>query len=41
MNYSKIITLFFLVFTTCKTNEKKEAEFTIAFGSCNNQVLEF
>jgi len=40
MNYSKIIILLFLVLIACKTNEKKEMEFTIAFGSCNNHVLE-
>jgi len=49
MKYFKSIFLLFILITSCKTNDKIKNEteetkvafndFTIAFGSCNNQVL--
>lgn len=40
MKTSKSILLLFLVFISCCKNEKEVTQFKIAFGSCNNQVLE-
>jgi len=40
MNYFKSFILLFFIITACKTSEKNKTHFTIAFGSCNNQVLE-
>lgn len=40
MNYFKSLLLIFLVISSCKKTDDKENNFTIAFGSCNNQVLE-
>ncbi len=39
MKHNLIILIIALTFTSCK-NKKIDANFTIAFGSCNNQVLE-
>lgn len=40
MKFFKSIVLVLFVFVSCKKNEKEVDKFTIAFGSCNNQVLE-
>jgi len=40
MNKINTLILLFLILTACKTTEKKDNKFVIAFGSCNNQVLE-
>ncbi|RLD27681.1 MAG: alkaline phosphatase family protein [Bacteroidetes bacterium] len=45
MNYFKYISVLFLIFTSCKNNNKQQDEiitsdnFIIAFGSCNNQEI--
>jgi len=40
MNYFKSLTILLFVLTSCNPNKKEATKFTIAFGSCNNQVLE-
>jgi alkaline phosphatase D len=40
MNKFSSLILLFLIFIACNKTEKKENNFIIAFGSCNNQVLE-
>lgn len=40
MKFSKSILLLFFVFISCCKNQQEVTKFTIAFGSCNNQVLE-
>jgi alkaline phosphatase D len=40
MNYFKSLLLLFIVCTACTSKKKYESPFVIAFGSCNNQVLE-
>ena len=40
MNYFKSLTILLFVLTSCNPSKKEANKFTIAFGSCNNQVLE-
>lgn len=40
MNYFKSLLLLFVLLTACTSKKKLESPFVIAFGSCNNQVLE-
>lgn len=40
MNYFKSLLLLFILLASCTSKEQTEPNFTIAFGSCNNQVLE-
>lgn len=40
MTYFKNLFIVFLVISSCNKIAEKENNFTIAFGSCNNQVLE-
>jgi len=40
MNYFKSLTILLFVLTSCNPSKKEATKFTIAFGSCNNQVLE-
>ena len=40
MNKFSSLILLFLIFIACNKTKKKENNFIIAFGSCNNQVLE-
>ncbi len=40
MTYFKTLFFIFLIISSCNKIAEKENSFTIAFGSCNNQVLE-
>lgn len=40
MNYFKSLLLLFIVCTACTSKKNYDSPFIIAFGSCNNQVLE-
>lgn len=40
MNYFKSVLLLFLLLTACTSKKEYNSPFIIAFGSCNNQVLE-
>jgi len=40
MKYIKSLIILLFIITACNTSKKKATKFTIAFGSCNNQVLE-
>ncbi len=40
MNYFKSLLLLFILCTACTSKKKYESPFIIAFGSCNNQILE-
>lgn len=40
MNYFKSLLLLFVLFSACTPKKQYDSPFIIAFGSCNNQVLE-